>query len=215
MAAQQAASTVTCTNGVLLSAATFYLTPASGAGSTGYTCTITDSTGAVTLGSITYNSSAHTLALSGVVYISGALDLSAASPVTYTGISSLFVLGNVTAANGSKLCVHVSGGTCDFANATNTSSSDYWDATQTVLIIQAHGSIVAQQLVFQGGLYSDILINLGGGQSGTQGPLVSPQIITPGQQLNLSFPSFPLVYSGTLGTPPPPFTLGSAYGGSF
>lgn len=215
IAAQQAASSVSCTNGVSLSASTFYLTPSSGAGSTGYTCSITDTTGTTTLGSITYNSTNHTLTLSGVVYLSGSLDLSTTTPVTYTGISSLFVAGSVTASNGSKLCVHVASGTCDFTNATVTSSPDYWDTTKAVLIIQAEGAVSASQLTYQGGLYSVTSINLGGGQSGTQGPLVSPQIISPGQQLNLSFPSFPLVYSGTLGTPAPPYTLSSPYGGSF
>jgi Tfp pilus assembly protein PilX len=215
VAAQQAASTVSCTNGVSLSAATFYLTPPSGAASTGYSCTITDSTGTVTLGSINYNATTHVVALSGVIYFSGSLDLSTSSPTTYTGISSFFVAGTMTAANGSALCVHLSGSTCDFANATNTSSPDYWDTTKDVLIIQTQGAITAQNLSFQGGLYSATSINLGGGQSATQGPLVSPLLITPGQQLNLSFPSFPLVYSGTLGTPPPPYTLSSAYGGSF
>ena len=155
------------------------------------------------------------MALSGDIYFSGALDLSTTSPFTYTGIASFFVAGTMTAANGSALCVHVSGSTCDFTNATNTNSSNYWDTTKAVLIIQTQGAITAQNLAFQGGLYSSTSINLGGGQSATQGPLVSPLLITPGQQLNLSFPSFPLLYSGTLGTPPPPYTLSSAYGGSF
>jgi hypothetical protein len=215
IAAQQAASTVSCTNGVSLSSATFYLTPGSGAGSTGYTCSITDSTGTTTLGSIVYNSVSHTVTLSGVVYLSGSLDLSNSTPIQYTGISSLFVAGSVTAANGSILCAEVKSGTCDFNDATNSSSPYYWDTTSTVLIIQAQGGITAQQFTFQGGLYSTVFINLGGGQSGTQGPLVSPQIITPGQQLNLSFPNFPFVFSGTLGTPPPPYKLTSAYAGSF
>jgi Tfp pilus assembly protein PilX len=215
IAAQQAASNVTCTNGVSLSADPFYLTPPSGAGSTGYTCSITDTTGTTKLGSITYNSTAHTLAVSGEVYLSGSLKLDTSTAVTYTGIASLFVAGTVTASNGSALCVHVKSGSCDFANATNTLSSDYWDTLKSVLIIEAHGAISAQQVSYQGGLYSDVLIDLGGGNSGTQGPLVSPQIINPGQQLNLSFPSFPLVISGTLGTPPPPYTLTPAYGGSF
>lgn len=214
--AQQAASTVSCTNGVSLSAATFYLTPSSGAGSTGYTCSVTDPTSNATLGSITYNSSAHTLTLAGDIYFSGSLDITTPSPVTYTGVSSFFVAGTVSASNNSYLCVHVSGGTCDFANATNTSSPDYWDATKSVLIIQSQGAMAATNLAFQGGLYSATSINLGGGQSSTQGPLVSPQIITPGQQLNLSFPNFPFVMSGTLGTQAPPYTLFAVPGsGSF
>jgi Tfp pilus assembly protein PilX len=216
IAAAQAASTVSCTNGVSLSSATFYLTPASGAGSTGYTCTITDPASTSTIGSISYNSAAHTLAVSGQVYFSGNLDLSTTSPVTYSGISSLFVAGTVTAANGSVLCVHVSGSACDFANATNTSSSGYWDATQSVLVIEAQGSLTATNLAFQGALYSATSINLGGGQSSTQGPLVSPQLIVPGQQLNLTFPNFPFIISSSDPSHQPKFTLTpTAGGGSF
>jgi hypothetical protein len=216
VAAAQAASTVSCTNGVSLSSATFYLTPASGAGSTGYTCTISDGVSGATVGSITYNAAAHTVALAGDVYFSGNLDLSTTSSTTYTGVASFFIAGTVTAANGSNLCVHVSGSTCAFANATNTSSSDYWDTSQSVLIIQSQGALSATNLSFQGGLYSATSIDLGGGQSSTQGPLVSPQIIVPGQQLNLSFPNFPFIISGTLGTSAPKYTLfPTAGGGSF
>jgi hypothetical protein len=207
IAAAQAASTISCTNGVSLSSATFFLTPGSGAGSTGYTCTITDTVSGSTVGSIAYNAAAHTVALSGDVYFSGSVDLSTTSPVTYTGIGSFFIAGTVTAANGSNLCVHVSGSSCDFTNATNSSSSGYWDTSASVLIIQAQGAITATNLAFQGGLYSATSINLGGGQSSTQGPLVSPQIIVPGQQLNLTFPNFPFIISGTLGTQPPKYTL--------
>jgi Tfp pilus assembly protein PilX len=216
VASEQAASTVSCTNGVSLSSATFYLTPATGAGSTGYTCTITDPLSAGIVGSITYNAGAHTIALSGDVYFSGSVDLSTTAPVTYTGVASFFVAGTVTAANGSVLCVHVSGSACDFANATNTSSPDYWDATKSVLIIEAQGALTATNLNFQGGLYSATSINLGGGQSSTQGPLVSPQIIIPGQQLNLTFPNFPFIMSGTDNSAKANFTLFSPAGsGSF
>jgi Tfp pilus assembly protein PilX len=214
IAAAQAASTVSCTNGVSLSSATFYLTPSSGAGSTGYTCTIGDPTSSSTIGSITYSSAAHTLALSGQVYFSGSLDLSTSSAVTYSGIGSLFVAGTVTAANGSTLCVHVASGKCDYTNATNTSSSDYWDTTKSVLIVEAKGALSATNLGFQGGLYSATSINLGGGQSSTQGPLVSPLLIVPGQQLNLSFPNFPFIISSSDPNSQPKYTLFSS-GGSF
>jgi Tfp pilus assembly protein PilX len=207
--AQQAAATTSCTGGVSLTAATFVLTPNSS-----YSCTITDSTGVV-LGSISYNAASKALTVLGDVYLSGSLSLSNTTAVTYTGIASLFVAGTITAANGSALCVHVSGSTCDFNNATNTSSSNYWDTTQSVLILQSQGAITAQQLSFQGGLYSSVLIDLGGGQSATQGPLVSPQTIKPGQQLNTSFPAFPLIYSGTLGAPPAPYQLTNVQSGSY
>jgi Tfp pilus assembly protein PilX len=206
---QQAAATTSCTAGVSLTAPTFTLT-----GTSSYTCTITDNTGVV-IGSINYNAPGKTLTLLGNVYLSGSLSLSNTAAVTYTGVASLFVAGTITAANGSALCVHVSGSTCDFANATNNASSNYWDTTQSVLILQSQGAITAQNLAFQGGMYSSTLINLGGGQSATQGPLVSPQSITPGQQLNTSFPAFPFIYSGSLGTQPPPYTLSNVQSGSY
>jgi hypothetical protein len=214
ISAQQAASTVSCTNGVSLSSATFYLTPSSGAGSTGYTCTITDGVSGATAGSIAYNSSTHKVAFFGDIYIPGNLDLSNSTPVTYTGIGSFFVAGTVTAANGTVLCVHVQGSSCDVANANTVGNADYWDTTQSVLIIQAEGAISSTNLNFQGGLYSVTQINLGGGQGSTQGPLVSPSLIIPGQSLNLSFPNFPWILSGSLGTAAPNYTLFSS-GGSF
>jgi Tfp pilus assembly protein PilX len=195
IAAEQAASTVSCTNGVSLSSATFYLTPSSGAGSSGYTCTIKDGVSGGTVGSITYNSAAHTVAIYGFLYFSGNLDISNGSATTYTGISSFFVAGTVFASNGTVLCVHVASGNCDVNNATNTSSPDYWDTTKSVLIIESQGMMSSTNLGFQGGLYSATEINLGGGQGSTQGPLVSPQLVIPGQSLNLSFPNFPFIES--------------------
>jgi Tfp pilus assembly protein PilX len=214
IAAQQAASTVSCTNGVSLSSVTFYLTPASGAGSTGYTCTVKDGVSGGLVGSITYNSAAHTVALYGDLYFSGNLDLSNSTPVTYTGIASFFGAGTMTAANGTVLCVHVSGSSCDFANATNTSSPDYWDTSQSVLILEAQGMVSSTNLTFQGGIYSATEINLGGGQGSTQGPLVSPSLIIPGQSLNLSFPNFPFIMSPSDPNAHPNYTLFSQ-GGSF
>lgn len=214
IAAQQAASTVSCTNGVSLSSATFYLTPASGAGSTGYTCTVSDGVSGSTVGSITYNSAAHTVALYGNLYFSGNLDLSNGTPVTYTGVASFFINGTTFASNGTVLCVHVASGSCDMANATNTSSPNYWDTTQSVLIIESRGMLSSTNLTFQGGLYSATQINLGGGQGSTQGPLVSPQLIIPGQSLNLSFPNFPFIMSFSDPNAQPKFTLFSS-GGSF
>ncbi|HKD94210.1 MAG TPA: pilus assembly PilX N-terminal domain-containing protein [Gaiellaceae bacterium] len=214
IAAEQAASTVTCTNGVSLSSATFYLTPASGAGSTGYTCTVADGVSGGTVGSVTYNSVAHTVALYGYLYFSGNLDLSNSTPVTYTGVSSFFVNGTTFASNGTVLCVHVASGNCDTANATNTSSPDYWDTTKSVFIIESRGLLSSTNLGFQGGLYSATEINLGGGQGSTQGPLVSPSLVIPGQSLNLSFPNFPFIESFSDPNFKPKYTLFSA-GGSF
>lgn len=212
IAANQAASTVSCTNGMSLSSATFYLTPSSGAGSTGYTCTVGDPISNSVIGSIVYNSTAHTLVMSGAVYLSGSLDLSTPSATTYTGVSSLFVAGTVGAANGAVLCVHLSSGKCDYANANNTSSSDYWDVTKSILIIESEGAFSATNIGFQGGLYSATSINLGGGQASTQGPLVSPLLIVPGQQLNLNFPNIPSLNSDSDPSSKPKYTLAAPQG---
>jgi hypothetical protein len=212
IAAKQAASTVSCTNGVSLSSATFYLTPSSGAGSTGYTCTVGDPVGGSVVGSIVYNSTAHTLTMSGAVYLSGSLDLSTPSPTTYTGVTSLFVAGTVGAANGSVLCVHLTSGKCDYANANTVGATDYWDTTKSILIIESEGAFAATNIGFQGGLYSATSINLGGGQASTQGPLVSPLLIVPGQQLNLNFPNIPKVSSDSNPGSQPMYTLAAPKG---
>ena len=193
-----------CTNGRSLNEANFALTP-----SASYTC-------ASAVGSIQYtysSSGTSTLLVSGDIYFSGNLTIDTGNNlVQYSGLGSVFVAGSVTAANNSFVCVHVANGTCDFANATNSSSSGYWDATTSALLIQA--PIAATNLRFQGGLYSATSISLTGGQGCTQGPLVTPGTITVGQQLNGSFPSFPLIQAGSLGTLPF-FSLSKPYGGTF
>jgi hypothetical protein len=192
-----------CTGGKSFSDANFDLTPNSN-----YSCTSS-------IGSITYSTgSPNTLTLSGNLYFPNNLTLGAQT-VKYSGVASIFVGGTLSSANNANLCVAIASGNCDFANATNSASANYWDTTAKVLLIQTRGAISATNLHFQGGLYSDTSINLGGGQSQTQGPLVTPGPITVGQQLNGSFPSFPLIQAGSLGTPPPAFILGKPYGGSF
>jgi Tfp pilus assembly protein PilX len=192
-----------CTNGKSFSDANFDLLPA-----TSYSCTSS-------IGSITYTAgSPGTLALSGDLYFPNNLTMSAAT-VKYTGVASIFVGGTFTTSNNAVLCVAIASGNCDFANATNSGSANYWDTTAKVLLIQAQGAIAATNLHFQGALYSATSINLGGGQSQTQGPLVTPGALTVGQQLSGSFPIIPLVQAGSLGTPPPPYALGKPYGGGF
>jgi Tfp pilus assembly protein PilX len=192
-----------CTGGKSFSDANFDLTP-----NASYSCTSS-------LGSITYTTgSPNTLVVSGDLYFPNNVTLGAQT-VKYSGNASLFVNGSLTSANNANLCVAIASGNCDFANANVVGNANYWDTSAKVLIIQARGAITATNLHFQGGLYSDTAINLGGGQSQTQGPLVTPGPITVGQQLNGSFPAFPLVQAGSVGTPPPPFQLGKPYGGSF
>ena len=105
-------------------------------------------------------------------------------------------------------------GTCDFANAKVSGNAGFWDTTQSILLLQSVGAMAATNFRFQGGIYSDTSISLTGGQGNTQGPLITPGTLNVGQQLDGSFPSFPLIWAGSLGTPPPPYVLGKPYGGS-
>jgi len=203
---------ISCTNGRLYTESPFNLTP-----SASYTCTVTD--GSTTIGKVayTYNTAgASILQLQGVVYFPNGLYIDArTSGVKYTGIGSLFTGGAITTANNALLCVAIASGDCDFANATNTGSADVWDATQNLLLLEAHGAVTGTNLHFQGGVYSDTSITMGGGQGTTQGPLVTPLYIYPGQQLNGSFPTFPSILSGSGGTPPAPYVLVPQGNGKF
>jgi Tfp pilus assembly protein PilX len=196
-----------CTNGRSLNEANFALTPTAS-----YTCT-------TAVGSIqyTYNpSGVSTLVTSGDVYFPGNITIDTRNALAqYSGIGSFFVGGAITTANNAFLCVKIANGDCDFANATNSGSPGYWDSTQSVLLLQAHGAIGGTNFHFQGGMYSETSISFGGGQGTTQGPLICPGTITVGQQLNGSFPSFPLIEAGSLGTPPPPYKLTAPYGGAY
>jgi hypothetical protein len=196
-----------CTNGRSLSELTFALTPNSS-----YTCTSA-------IGSIKYtynNSGVSTLVISGDVYLSGSISIDTRNAlVQYSGVGSLFVAGSLVTANNSFICVQVAAGTCDFANATNSSSSGYWDPAKNLLLLQVQGAVAGVNLRFQGGIYSATSIALTGGQGCTQGPLVTPNTIVVGQQLNGSFPNFPQVPAGSLGAPPPPYNLTAPYGGTY
>jgi type II secretory pathway pseudopilin PulG len=194
-----------CTNGRSLNEVSFALTP-----NQSYSCTSA-------VGSITYTrnpAGTSTLALSGNIYFSGNLAIATTGLVQITGVASVFVAGAVTTANNSYLCVKIANGTCDFANATNAGSSGEWKPTETILLIQSQGAFNATNLRFQGGIYSATSISLGGGQGATQGPLVTPGTLTIGQQLHGTFPTFPFVIGGTLGTILP-YILSSPYGGTY
>jgi Tfp pilus assembly protein PilX len=195
-----------CTNGRSLSESTFSLTPA-----TSYSCT-------TAVGSIVWNASTKLLTVSGNIWFSGNLWIDTTNiPTRYQGLGSFFVGGTISTANNAYLCVKLAGSECDFANANNSGSAGYWDATQSLLLLQAQAAFTGTNFHFQGGIYSDTSISLGGGgggTAGTQGPLVSPHTITVGQQLNGSFPDFPFVTSGSLGTQTP-LTLSTISGGTY
>jgi Tfp pilus assembly protein PilX len=194
-----------CTNGRSLNEATFALTPA-----TSYSCT-------TAVGSIVWNATSRVLTVDGNIWFPGNLWIDTTNiPTTYQGLGSFFVWGTISTANNAFLCVKLAGSECDFANANNTGSSGYWDATHNLLLLQAHGAVTGTNFHFQGGIYSDASITLnggGGGTAGTQGPLISPNTITVGQQLNGSFPDFPFITSGSLGTQTP-LTLQTVSGGT-
>ena len=196
-----------CTNGRSLDESTFSLMPTGAS----YHCT-------TSVGSIDWNAGSHVLTVDGNIWFPGNLWIDTSNTATtYQGIGSFFVGGTISSANNAYLCVKLAGAECDFANATNSSSAGYWDATRNLLLLQAMGAINGTNFHFQGGIYSDTSITLGGGgggTAGTQGPLVSPHTITVGQQLNGSFPDFPQVTSGSLGTLTP-VTLGAPYGGTY
>jgi hypothetical protein len=195
-----------CTNGRSLNEATFALTP-----STSYSCT-------TAAGSIGWNVSTRVLTVDGNVWFPGNLWIDTTNvPTTYQGVGSFFVGGTISTGNNAYLCVALAGSECDFANANNPGSPGYWDATRNLLLLQAHGAVTGTNFHFQGGIYSDTSITLGGGgggTAGTQGPLVCPHTITVGQQLNGSFPDFPFITSGSLGTSTP-VTLSAVSGGTY
>jgi Tfp pilus assembly protein PilX len=193
-----------CTNGRSLSEATFSLTPAAS-----YSCT-------TAVGSIVWNATSHVLTVEGNIWFSGNLWIDTANtPTTYQGLGSFFVGGTISTGNNAFLCVKLSGSECDFAHANVSGSSGFWDATRNLLVLQAQGAVTGTNFHFQGGIYSQTSITLGGGgggTAGTQGPLISPHTITVGQQLNGSFPDFPFITSGSLGTQTP-VTLSGLSGG--
>ena len=195
----------TCTNGRALTEATFALFPGAS-----YTCTSA-------VGSIAYtyvSGGTSTLQISGIIYFAGNVSLDTSGAIKYSGIGGLFVAGSAFASNNSVVCVKLLYGSCDFTNATNTGSSGFWDTTQSVMLLQSQGAFNAANFRFQGGIYSATSITVTGGQSNTQGPLVTPGQLTVGQQLDGSFPSFPVIPAGSLGTDPPPYVLGKPYGSS-
>jgi Tfp pilus assembly protein PilV len=200
------ADNANCTPAGVVLTGTFNLTPQTNGSD--YTCT-TD------FGSLSWSQSAEKLTVNGDVYINGNLNVDTKNNVaTYTGIGDIYVqnngtFGQVTFGNNSFLCVSQLSGDCNFNDLPT------WDTTKNLLIILARSDVVANNLHFQGGLYSDTKIDLGSGQTETQGPLVSPKVVIPAQQAQSTFPNITTVGGYSPGTPPPPFVLGKPYGGSY
>ena len=121
-------SSLSCTNGRSpTTETTFSLTPAGAS----YSCESQ-------IGSINWDSAAHVLTVDGEVSFSGNLLIDTSNtPTTYEGHGSFFVNGTITTANNAYLCVKVRSGECDFANALDSNSSGFWDATKNLLLLQA------------------------------------------------------------------------------
>jgi Tfp pilus assembly protein PilV len=200
------ADNATCSPSSVVLTGTFNLTPQTNGSN--YSCT-TD------FGSLSWDYASEKLTVNGDVYINGNLSVDTKNKiVTYSGMGNIYVqnngtLGQVTFGNNSYLCVAQLSGDCNFGDLSK------WDTTKNLLIILARSDVGADNLHFQGGLYSETKIDLGSGQTETQGPLVSPQVIIPAQQAQSTFPNITTVAGYLPGTPPPPFVLGKPYGGSY
>lgn len=198
--------TGTCSPSSVVLSGTFALTPQSA--NSDYTCTTQS-------GSIAWSRSNEKLTISGNVYINGDLNIDTQNNiVTYSGLGSIYVAGaaqdgDVTFANNSFICAAKTGSDCDFNNLAN------WDTSANFLLILSKNPTTGKNLHYQGGLYSASQIDLGSGQSFTQGPLVTPLLLSLGQQAGSGFPDIPVIVSGAPGTTNPPYVLGKPYGGSY
>jgi Tfp pilus assembly protein PilX len=161
-----------------------------------YTCTTPS-------GSIAWNASTSTLTIAGNVYIDGDL-VTTGGQIRYSGTAALYVTGTATFGNNTAICATgFSGSTCDTATT--------WDPTANMLLIVAGGDVSGQNLRgYQGGIYSGTKIDVGGGQTNVQGPLVTPGQIIPGQQAGSQF-TINTIISGAPGAPPPHYVLSSTY----
>jgi hypothetical protein len=179
----------------------FNLTPSSS-----YTC----QSGA---GELSWNATTRVLTANGTIFIDGSatIDTSWAGNVvsTYTGQAVLYVYGTVLIKN-AALCAVVQGSGCNQTNGA-------WDPNHTALIIGAHGngssggsqgqvpsgdSIELVSASFQGGLYGTNAIDINT-TSQSQGPLVSPSTVTPGQTGTIYFPSIQFAPIGLPGNTGP------------
>jgi Tfp pilus assembly protein PilV len=155
-------------------------------------------------GSIAWNASTGRLTISGTVYVDGDLVTSSNATVLYSGTAAVYATGTATFGNNTVICTTgFSGSAC------NTGAT--WDPNANMLLIVAGGDVSGQNLRgYQGGLYSSTKIDVGGGQTNVQGPLVSPGQIVPGQQAGSQF-SINTIISGAPGAPAPHYVLSPVY----
>lgn len=192
-ARQTEATGWSCTGGKSLASATFDLAGAN------YTCT-------TPAGSLTWDGT--TLAIKGNVYVSGNLITQSNADFLYTGIGSIYAGGTVTFGNNSAICVgSVSNHACP--------SGPNWDVADNFMLILGKGLVSGANFNFEGGLYSDANINFSSGQTGINGPLVTPLQIFPGQQASSGFPNIQSLFSGAPDAPLPYWTLGTPINGTY
>lgn len=180
----------------------FNLTP-----STSYTCSNAS-------GQISWNAATRTLTVSGAIFIDGSVSVANGQLNQYSGQGTLYLAGTFLLTEDSMLCGAVSGGSCNFAG---------WDPNTNLLGIAANGSggqlpagegiRLADQSVFQGGLYATNTIEFSG-TARTQGPAVASTFIfgnsvtaTPFPKLTripIGMPVNPSVYAQP--SPPGSFT---------
>jgi Tfp pilus assembly protein PilX len=162
-----------------------------------YTCTTPS-------GSLAWNASTGRLTISGTVYIDGNVVTNSNATVLYSGTAALYATGTTTFGNNTVICsTGFSGSGCD--------TSATWDPNANLLLIVSGSDVNGQNLRgFQGGLYSKTKIDVGGGQTNVQGPMVTPGQIVPGQQAGSQF-SISLIISGAPGAPPPHYVLSNTF----
>jgi hypothetical protein len=176
--------------------------------------------------SIAYDATTHVLTVKGTIFFDG--DLTISGSASYVGIANIYASGTIAFANNAVLCAKLSGSNCDW-NGWNPNYDANSNPNPSILILAAESlnggtSVTGTNVQFQGGLYGQRSIDLGGGSntSGVQGPLVSPgvdpvtwtrvpsstSVITLGQGAGTAFPVAGILAPGY---PLNPYKLGSLY----
>lgn len=193
---------VTAPNPINGDAAPFDLAPST------YDYTCTTQTGKLTW--TRTGGTAGNLTISGSVYIDGSLYTDPNAQVTYKGVGVIATTGDVNFGNNTYVC----------ATSPNTGLSDCnsgWTQDPVtgapLLGIISNGTFNGTNLRgFQGAIFATNVLNVSGGQTNVDGPLVTLGTLAPGQQVGSTF-SFSVVPSGFGTGVLPPYLLGpTTYG---
>ena len=159
---------------------------------------------------IAYDATTRVLTAKGTIYFDG--DLLISGSASYVGLANIYASGNITFGTGTVFCAKLSGSTCDW-NGWNPNYDASSNPNPSMIILAAYGltggtSVSGTNVQFQGGLYGQNSIIVGGGSptAGIQGPLVSPGTVTMGQGSGTSFPKAGLLAPGY---PLSPYMLGA------